>query len=127
MMCYVHRYVDPVYLHKQELSPACDIYSLAVTMLQLLTGDSAVFDTVFQPPGIIARYSERLATRCASQTSDASTERVVLYSAEEQRWPRPRSGMLVQQPRSVRNMVYKWRIREHFCAGRSADSKGAIP
>jgi hypothetical protein len=32
-------------------------YSLAVTMLQLLTGASAVFDTVLRPPGIIARIA----------------------------------------------------------------------
>jgi hypothetical protein len=102
-MCCVDRYVDPVYLQKQELSPACDAYSFAVTLLQLLKEASAVFDAAFRPPGITARYS--VATRCASQTSDASTERVVLYSAEEQWWPRPRSGMLVQKPQSVRNLV----------------------
>jgi hypothetical protein len=66
IMCCVHRYVDPVYLQTQELSPACDIYSLAVTMLQLLTGDSAAFDAAFRPPSIITRYSARLATRYAS-------------------------------------------------------------
>jgi hypothetical protein len=84
-MCCVDRYVDPAYLQGQELSPACDVYSFAVTLLQLLTGASTVFDAAFRPPGIIARYSERLATRCVSQAPDASTERVILYSAEEQR------------------------------------------
>jgi hypothetical protein len=66
LMCCAHRYVDPVYVQTQELSPACDIYSLAVTMLQLLTGDSAAFDAGLRPPSIITRYSARLATRYAS-------------------------------------------------------------
>ena len=108
-------YIDPYYAQSGQVSAACDIFSLGVVALELLSSWNAI-DTTEDPPSLVHRFEEATEENQLEGCIDTSVAQWPLESAQQlfavtERWThaRPRRRPSAKEASdSIEELCVRW-------------------